>query len=372
MAAVTKLVGPDGKPCFRVRVYKNGRQFMGSGTTRRAAEKAAMAHMLAATAPKPEPDTERLETYMERWLANIERHNPAATGREYRYHFERHIKPALGAYPIGALKASVLQGWVHTLPTADKKRRCVKVLRACLTTAVDDDILPKNPCRNLKLPGPAERLTAFWTPAQVQAFWAVAREHSYRAYWALALAFPARPGELLALRWSDVNLDAGTVEIARSRSTYAGATVEQGTTKTGAPRLEHIGPQAGTVLRSWKSAQSGLHARLGRSWRGEDYVCTGPEGMPVSLLSLRDAFERLTTAAGLPRIRPYDLRATAVSNLKRAGASDRVVADLAGHRGTRSTMETYWRASTEEHAQAVADLEHSYFGGATEPVLAHS
>ena len=231
MNKVTEGIGHDGTPRFSTRASIDGKQRMFTERSRRQLVDAIKAARLAAAQGKEPPSKEHLGPFMERWLAAGTGSKSAATNQSYRELYNMYIKKPLGDYRISDLKLAVLQPWVDGLATIDRKHRCRRMLRACLQTAVDWELLTRNPCDNLKLPPKPEPDRRRWNMDQAWAFWDVARSHAYGAYFALALSWPARPGEVLGMRWGNVDLATRTVKVAESRSTFDNRTVV-GRTKT--------------------------------------------------------------------------------------------------------------------------------------------
>ena len=354
------------------RVYVEGKQYGATGASKMEARQKAT---IKAYAPKPDVPTGRqmpLSTHMEAWLDAGEKHWAASTARGNRQNYERFIKKQLGAVPLGELTPALLQTWVRSLPTLGYQHRCRKLLRWCLAEAVDLEILERNPCRNLKVPREDGRQPQAWDAAQALAFWNLPKELHYQAYFVLALSFPARPEEILGLRWGNVGLTDGTVRVVEARATFAGVTVAGKTKTPESRRTVNIGPEALEVLRRWKAVQGEQRLGMGRAWHGEDLVCTNAAGEPMHYHSLYKVFVRLAKAAGLPPIHLYELRHTVITGWGRGGIPIEVASSAAGHANSRITQAIYRRVHQDERRDAALAWSQMLHDSATGPISASS
>ena len=128
---------------------------------------------------------------------------------------------------------------------------------------------------------PAPNRGRVWTPAQLRAFLNTARQHRLFAFYRLAAYTGARRGELLNLRWRDIDLDLGEVRITGSAAVIAGQRIE-GTTKSGRSRTVSIDADTVQELRDHRKRQAEERLRVGPEWRGtDDYVFSTAWGEPI-------------------------------------------------------------------------------------------
>ena len=157
------------------------------------------------------------------------------------------------------------------------------MLRKALRDAVVvDQLLVSNPVERAKRPrNPVRERREVSTSAQLRAFLEQARRHRLFAFYHLAAYTGARCGELLNLRWRDVDLAAHQVRISGSAAVVGGARIE-GTTKTGRSRTVSIDTGTVHVLREHRSRQAAEQLAVGTDWRGtDDYVFATGWGEPV-------------------------------------------------------------------------------------------
>jgi len=191
----------------------------------------------------------------------------------------------------------------------------------------------------------------------------------FHALYVVALASGARQGELLALRWSDVDMDAGTIRITRTLicGARAGARKDNGVPqvewtftepKTASSRRTiPIGRTAVEVLRRHRKAQAAERLLAGRAWHDGDLVFATTIGTPVNSSNLRMLYYALLARSGLPRIRFHDLRHTAATLLLEAGVHPRAVADRLGHATPSLVMNTYGHVTERMQREATAAID---------------
>jgi integrase len=236
-----------------------------------------------------EPSKQPVAAYLATWLDGL-RLAPS-TMASYRKNVRLHVVPYIGALPLASLTSKRLtalyneleasgrrgqKGERTGLPLAPRTVRYIStILGAAFGAAVDDEmpLLECNPNAKAKPPTAKEAKAPEmhpWTSGQLRAFldWAHGNSELYALWYMLAYT-GMRRGELLALRWRDVDLDAATVGIRRSVGVIKikgqPNEVREGDTKTCKPRVIDIEPATVAVLRAWKAARlDGAPARAPR------------------------------------------------------------------------------------------------------------
>ncbi|GAA0902450.1 hypothetical protein GCM10009558_000450 [Virgisporangium aurantiacum] len=249
-------------------------------------------------------------------------------------------------------------------------------LRAALNAAVRDGLITDNPARHIELPVNPRPRPVVWTPARIAAWQAtgvrpriavwrpatlsefldtVRDDRLFALWWLLALR-GLRRGEAAALRWSDIDLDRGELDVHRARTT-AGYAVFEGAPKTNASRRTvALDKHTVKVLRDHHRRQRTAGAGV---WVGGGYVFTGPDGRPLHPDAITRRFARLVAATGLPPIRLHDLRHGAACLAHAAGADLKTIQQQLGHATIAITADIYTIAlpATQRHsAKATAKL----------------
>jgi integrase len=183
-----------------------------------------------------------------------------------------------------------------------------------------------------------------FTVEEARAFLAAAAAEGtvWEAFYHLALTTGLRPGELCALRWSDLNIETGTISVQQSvqRIKGMGRVVRQPKT-AGSRRPIVLDADVIALLRRHRAEQNAERLRMGPLWRDQGLVFCSGVGTALEHKQRHEVFTRICRRAGVPRIRPYDLRHTCASLLLAAGVHPKVVSERLGHSSVNLTLSTY-------------------------------
>jgi integrase len=344
----------DGKRQVRYVTFR--------GTKREA--QAELTKLLAAQEAGTYVDPSKLilGEFLDRWLRDWADINVSLRTAE-RYHglVCRQIKPHLGAMPIQRLRALHLtelyvrllrEGGADGGPLAARTvghvHRC---LRGALSHAVLWGVLPSNPAAAVRPPKVAEREIEIVREPDLRPLLDQLDGH-LRVIAILSLATGMRRGEMLALRWQDVDLDAGTIQIERSLEQTAAGKLRFKSTKTRDGRRNiTIPPSLVAELRAWRLAQQEIHLALGVR---TELVFASPDGEPLRPNAVSMAWARARVGVTL-----HALRHTHASSLIAAGVDILTISRRLGHSKPNITLNVYGHlfASTDDRAsQAIEDL----------------
>ena len=213
--------------------------------------------------------------YLDDWIDSHAMEIKPRTLLDYRACIRLYVTPRIGHLPIQAVRPSTITKLYRDLLTSggrDGQPLAVAtvthlhaVLRKAFRDAVIvDELIASNPVERAKRPRTqAQEPGTVWTVAQLRAFLATARQHRLFAFFHVAAYTGARRGELLNLRWPDVDLDGKKITITGSTAVIAGERVN-GTTKSGRTRVVSIDDDTVAVLRQHKADQAAEQLRAGR------------------------------------------------------------------------------------------------------------
>ena len=337
--------------------------------TRRDAQ-AALRTMLTDTerGELTDPSKQPLAAYLGTWLdghPDIGDSTRASYGKNIRLH----VVPYLGTVPLASLTSAKVAGLYRTLLTCGRKdyrageglsartvRYVATILCAALQSAVDarPQLLVHNPADPKQAKPPSAKSARPpemhpWNAAQLGAFlsWAAADGHPHAGAWHVLAHTGMRRGEVLALRWRDLDLDGGIVAVRRSagivRVKGTRGQVSEGPTKTGKARVVDLDPGAVAVLRAHKAARGSLHLALAAAdalvFADEQGTHLHPERFSRTFVT---AVKRCAAAGhDVPVIRLHDLRHTHASLLLAAGVPVKVVSERLGHASPTVTLTVY-------------------------------
>jgi integrase len=173
----------------------------------------------------------------------------------------------------------------------------------------------------------------------------------------MALATGMREGELLALRWPDLDLDRATLLVqANLIWTPGGFEFEEAKTAHSRRRIA-LPRTAVDALRMHRARQAEERLRLGAAWTDLDLVFVNTLGGPYDASNLRNWFYRVLKRAGLPRVRFHDLRHTAATLLLARGVNVKVVSEMLGHANVGITLSIYGHVLPHMQQQATDTMD---------------
>jgi integrase len=305
-----------------------------------------------------------------------------ATMASYRKNWRLHIEPYLGSVLLEKLTGTQITTVYRKLETGGRRdhkegsplsartiRYCHTILRAALQEAVRQRLIATNPA-DLARPPAARAAKAPeihpWNAQQLATWQAWVEEHQCpdAVAWRALAYTGARRGEVLALRWRDLDVEGAQLSIRRSvgvvKNKGEGEQLIEGSTKTGKSRSVDLDPRTVAALRSWRVARAGLDLRLAR----DDALMFGDlEGGYLNPDRFSRRFVRSLTLARkelgtdvLPMIRVHDLRHTHATLLLKKKVPVKVVSERLGHSGPMITLEIYQHVMPGMGAEAAADF----------------
>ncbi|MDP9408204.1 MAG: site-specific integrase [Actinomycetota bacterium] len=292
---------------------------------------------------------EYLETWLRDTLPGTVRPSTAAS---YASLTRQHIVPTLGHHRLDRLTAVHIRAFLRakgTEPSARTGRplspRTLQYLHAVLRLALEqarrDDLVQRNVAGLVAGPRLQQREMQPVTPEEVSRLLASAATDRLAPLWLLVTALGLRRGEALALRWEDVDLEAGHLRVRATLQRVEGRLVRADVPKTQASRRTLPLPAVVVdALRAHRAAQ--LQDRLAAPvWQDATLVFTTSVGTPLEPRNVLRSFQELCERAGLRRLRIHDLRHAAASFLLLQGVDMRVVMGTLGHSRLATTSDLY-------------------------------
>ena len=290
--------------------------------------------------------------WLERWLRLYVSQKRPATLENYESNVRVHIKPVLGHIPMRDLRPQHIQAlYVDLLASGAVRRdgglspRTVRlihvILHAALRQAVREDLLVRNVADSASPPRPAHREPVPPTPEDMEQLLVAAEGHRLFALYLLYWTTGARRGELLALRWTDVDLQQGTMRIRRQLARTRTGLVYGEPKTPHARRAIPLADVAKEALREHQARQDAEKKLLGDAYADEDLVFATVDGHAIDPGNALRTFRLLLAKAGLPPYRLHDLRHAFAALLLQRGENPKVVQALLGHSSVVTTLEIY-------------------------------
>ena len=267
-----------------------------------------------------------------------------------------HIEAGLGAIQLSMLVREDVAGWIQALANGGKLSKrsvqiCRTVLRAALTEAVDEGLIPRSPAARVGLPRTVAKPvrvkeTEMWTADEVDRFLEATASHRWSVAFRISVLYGLRRSEMLALKWNNLDIEAGTLKIDESIvATRTGA--EWSNAKN--ERSRRTIPIDEETMRAFvrrRAEQAAERLAAGSEWEDNDLIVATRVGRLVLPRSYDRALERFVESAELPRLTSHGLRHTAATHMVQQ-ANDlgelRAIADILGH-SPEMLMNTYAHA----------------------------
>lgn len=303
----------------------------------------------------PRADKSRFDDWVEIWWKTTIKLAPS-TRRGYDKILRNHLRPRFGGRKINSIDWVEVELYATALLEAGLSPKSVRetlsVLAQIMKTAVKARVIRENPAAGHSMPTHRKRTTVL-TMRQVD----LLAEHTddrYRcAIWLLALA-GLRPSELCGLRVMDIDFDQHTISVNEVQMWVEGELVVKGP-KT-ASGLRTI-PLPDWLMTDLKRRIAMTARALHRKLEPGDRVFVSPEGKAMLDHTLWRIVSRAADHAGLPRVRPYDLRHSHASLLIDLGAHPKAISERMGHTEIGVTMNVYGHLYEGKQRELTADLD---------------
>ena len=327
--------------------------------------------------------------YLTYWLRHVVREDRRPkTYQGYEGVVRLHLIPALGSKRLRKLTAQDVRvfitrvrqecqcckhGWdaMREEPRccALSDRRCCQsrlstrmvqsihaVLRNALGTAVREEVIPRNVAKLVKIPVPTYKINRGLTTGQARALLHAAAPQRLYALYVLALYLGLRRGELLGLRWEDVDLDGEKLEVVQTLQRVGGELRLVPPKTDDSARTVPLPLPCVEALREHRRKQFAERSDAWPDWEDHGLVFPSRRGTPMEPDNLRRSWYTIRRDAGLGQTRFHDLRHTCVTLLLELGVPPHVVRDIVGHSDIEVTMTIYAHVSLDEKRKALRKL----------------
>ena len=279
---------------------------------------------------------------------------------------------ALGRIPLSKLTIQDVQrlfnGQIESGASARIIQRNRSVLRAALSRAEREELVVRNVAKLVDIPAYRRKAITPWTAEQSMTFLSSAVGHRWYGAYLMLLTYGMRRGEVLGLRWSDVDLEIGAIRIEQQLQRI-GKNLEAGVVKTEAGRRAlPLIPIVRTALEELAEKRSASRASANPDDPLSDLVFLSSTGTPIDPKNFVRDFHKIREKAGLPRITVHHTRHTAATTLKNLGVPARDTQLILGHAHITTTQQLYQHADVEGQTRALERVGTLLTGGVAVPV----
>ena len=301
--------------------------------------------------------------WMEVWFQDYAKIKVRPSSHQtYQGYIHNHIQPNIGEIPLEKLTSLDLQKFYKKLLTqgrvdrveakgqpkglsAKTVRNIHQILSSSLKLAQEQRLILTNPAEGCALPRVEHQEMKTLTTVQLASFFREARESGVFELYYLELATGLRRGELLGLKWEDIDLERGDLRVRRQVSRINGEVVEAPLKTKNAYRTLPLAEDTVSVLKEQRR-------KVGNS----PWVFPSPNGGPISPDSVLHTLHRVLKRAGLPKVRFHDLRHTFATLALQNGVDVKTVSGMLGHFSAGFTLDTYAHITSAAQRQAAQTM----------------
>lgn len=285
-----------------------------------------------------------LESFLRHWLSIARSGLRPRSVVQYQHVIDHHVVPAIGAIRLADLRPDHIQQLYSRKLEAGISPGTIRLIHAVLhrafVQAVKWGLVARNPLASVEKPRQPREEMKVWTIQEAQAFLSAMREHRLYALFHLAITTGLRRGELLGLKWTD--LDGDHLQVQRQLQRVPGQGLVLSEPKSGAGRRSIALARVNLVALQQRAERQQLERLfVGDDWRETGLVFTTLHGDPLDPDDLSRDFKKIIQEVGLPVIRFHDMRHTAATIMLAQGIHPKVVQERLGHSSIDMTMDTY-------------------------------
>lgn len=301
-----------------------------------------------------------VEQYLVHWLDGVKSSVKPRTYRSYHDSCHLHIIPALGKIKLHQLRPMAVSGWINGPAMDGLSPRTVRYLHTVLKIALNQaeawEMVANNAAQHVKPPRvPGHEIVAL-DEQQARTLQNAAVGEANEALYMVAVTMGCRRGEILALRWQDIDLDKKTLRVRHTLQRQDGKPV---LSEPKSERSRRVLTMPEMLIGKLKQHRREMMA-LGRGWKPDDFVFSSRCGEPLDAGNLNREYKKLLKKAGLPDVTFHSLRHTAASMLMEQGVDPLTVMYFLGHSNPNVTLSIYCHVSSKQKRGAAEKIDAVY------------
>lgn len=303
-----------------------------------------------------------VEQFLTEWLLLKENNLRPKTSQDYHRVLNKYVYPEFKGLRLTDLTPRYINLFYHSLIEKQVGFRTIRylnsILRVALKDAIHQGLIHSNPTEGAILPRWNKKEMRALDQNEVQRFLACAKPSRFYYFYYLAIITGMRLGELMGLKWEDIDFQNMTISVCRQAQDIRGRGIIFSTPKTrsGIRKIRIQQHTLDALLRQKELIQQ-FKEKAQHKWVENDLVFPTVIGTPLVSHHLRTDFKNRLSQAGLPRIRLHDLRHTAATLLINNNVPIIVISKILGHSKPSVTLDFYGHCTTamQEEASKIMD-----------------
>ncbi|MFF3696646.1 tyrosine recombinase XerC [Streptomyces sp. NPDC002221] len=345
------VLQPDGT---RARKFAYGKTWKECDAKRRE-----LLDKVASGTPVPTRSA-KLSEWLSFWLESVVKpRRKLSTYDKYETHVRLYLAPMIGGKRLESLGTADVRRFLLQLEkktTAATAKESHRVLRSALSAACREEMITRNVAKLVEPPRAEARELRPWTLDEPLDFLAVSRTDPLYAAFVLAIAMGLRRGEIVGLRWSDVDLDNRVLYVRNQTQRRRGVLYDDDP-KSRRRRAVPLPALCIAPLRWHRMRQAAARTKAGERWQESGYVFTTRNGRQVEPRNVYRSFTRVAQDTGLRVVRLHDARHGTATLLTAAGVAPRVVMEILGHSQMSITMDVYTHVVRDTQREAMSHMD---------------
>ena len=296
--------------------------------------------------------------YLEYWLEHVHKATiEVNTYREYREMVNLHINPSLGHVQVQKLTMRQVQMFCSKLQeklSPGRVRNIHALLHAAIDYSVKEGLVARNVTEGVQLPLQQPHEAVVLTLEQAEQLLKATVDPWLKVLLAVAVTTGLRRGELLSLKWADIDMEKRFLQVRHNLIEIRGSGLHEKGPKTMHSRRKITLPFfVIELLKEHQASQEKIHQETETGWLEKNLVFCGKNGDYINPQRVARAFKKLLGIANLPYMRFHDLRHSAFTILLAMGVPAKVVQEIAGHSNISTTLGTYGHVIPGMHEDAM-------------------
>jgi len=302
-----------------------------------------------------------LREFLSQWLGSIRESVKGKTLHQYGQIVRDHIAPRLGNIKLKDLRPDQIQALYNEKLDSGISARTVilihAVLHKALKHALKQGVIGRNPTDAVNRPKFRRKEMLTLSDSQVRTLLLVVKDTRFEALFWIAVSTGLRQGELLGLRWSDLDWQSRRLHVQRQLQRVTGGLEFTEPKSAAGNRVIVLGQEAITKLRKHQNILIQEKQKAEEKWEEHDLIFPSTHGTPLDHRNLYRFFKLFLKGAGLPDVRFHDLRHTAATLMLQQGIHPKVVQERLGHADITLTLNTYSHVLPSMQEEAAEKLD---------------